>query len=93
MHRAWPGGGEEGRGGVVSPSAPTLSSLCPTEQCFNYCENNGVCQMSRDGVKQCRCPPQFEGAQCQDNKCSRCQEGKCNINRQSGDVSCMYVPR
>lgn len=82
-----------GTRGVISSSAPTLSPLCPTEQCFNYCENNGVCQMTKDGVKQCRCPPQFEGAQCQDNKCSRCQEGKCNINRQSGEVSCMYVPR
>lgn len=58
-------------------------------QCFDYCENDGVCQMTASGAKQCRCPPQFEGAQCQDNKCSRCQEGKCSINKQSGEVSCM----
>lgn len=48
--------------------------------------------MTASGVKQCRCPPQFEGAQCQENKCSRCQEGKCSINKQNGEVSCMYVP-
>lgn len=45
--------------------------------------------MTASGAKQCRCPPQFEGTQCQDNKCSRCQEGKCSINKQSGEVSCM----
>lgn len=48
--------------------------------------------MTASGAKQCRCPPQFEGAQCQENKCSRCQEGKCSINKQNGEVSCMYVP-
>lgn len=71
---------------------PTLALLSPAGQCFDYCENEGVCQMTASGVKQCRCPPQFEGAQCQENKCSRCQEGKCSINKQNGEVSCMYVP-
>jgi len=68
---------------------PTLTPPSPAGQCFDYCENEGVCQMTASGAKQCRCPPQFEGTQCQDNKCSRCQEGKCSINKQSGEVSCM----
>lgn len=68
---------------------PALTPPSPAGQCFDYCENEGVCQMTASGAKQCRCPPQFEGIQCQDNKCSRCQEGKCSINKQSGEVSCM----
>uniref|UniRef100_A0A7M4FXS6 LDL receptor related protein 1 n=1 Tax=Crocodylus porosus TaxID=8502 RepID=A0A7M4FXS6_CROPO len=62
---------------------------CQFRQCFEYCENEGICQLAPDGTKQCRCPPQYEGARCQDNKCSRCQEGTCNINKQSGDVTCV----
>uniref|UniRef100_A0A8C0GKY3 EGF-like domain-containing protein n=1 Tax=Chelonoidis abingdonii TaxID=106734 RepID=A0A8C0GKY3_CHEAB len=57
-------------------------------QCFDYCENEGVCQLAADGAKQCRCLPQYEGPRCQVSKCSRCQEGKCNINRQTGEVTC-----
>lgn len=80
-----------GSGTTSSPLGvlPTLTPWSPTGQCFDYCENDGVCQMTASGAKQCRCPPQFEGAQCQENKCSRCQEGKCSINKQSGEVSCM----
>uniref|UniRef100_A0A663N6E5 Prolow-density lipoprotein receptor-related protein 1 n=1 Tax=Athene cunicularia TaxID=194338 RepID=A0A663N6E5_ATHCN len=62
---------------------------CNQQVCTDYCLNNGSCTMTASGAKQCRCPPQFEGAQCQDNKCSRCQEGKCSINKQSGEVSCI----
>ena len=73
----------------ASMGLPTLTPPSPAGQCFDYCENEGICQMTASGAKQCRCPPQFEGVQCQDNKCSRCQEGKCSINKQSGEVSCM----
>uniref|UniRef100_A0A8C3UK36 EGF-like domain-containing protein n=1 Tax=Catharus ustulatus TaxID=91951 RepID=A0A8C3UK36_CATUS len=65
--------------GGVADVMPTLTPLSPTGQCFDYCENDGVCQMTASGAKQCRCPPQFEGAQCQENKCSRCQEGTASI--------------
>lgn len=84
------GWGHQLPSGGVSEGLPTLTSLSPhTGQCFDYCENDGVCQMTASGAKLCRCPPQFEGARCQENKCSRCQEGKCTINKQSGEVSCM----
>nr|XP_042700082.1 LOW QUALITY PROTEIN: prolow-density lipoprotein receptor-related protein 1 [Chrysemys picta bellii] len=65
-----------------------LGDRCQFRQCFDYCENEGVCQLAAGGAKQCRCLPQYEGARCQVSKCSRCQEGKCNINRQSGEVTC-----
>ncbi|OPJ89938.1 hypothetical protein AV530_004777 [Patagioenas fasciata monilis] len=47
--------------------------------------------MTAGGSKQCRCPAQFEGARCEDDKCTRCQKGKCNVNKQSGEVSCICL--
>lgn len=79
---------DRGRPGRVQGES-RRSPLLPAGQCFGFCENEGVCQLAPDGTKQCRCPPQYEGARCQDNKCSRCQEGTCNINKQSGDVTCV----
>uniref|UniRef100_H9H785 LDL receptor related protein 1 n=1 Tax=Monodelphis domestica TaxID=13616 RepID=H9H785_MONDO len=63
-------------------------NVCNNQKCFDYCENQGVCQMASDGTKLCRCTGQFEGPQCQVDKCSRCLDGTCTILRQSGDVSC-----
>ncbi|XP_037739600.1 prolow-density lipoprotein receptor-related protein 1 isoform X1 [Chelonia mydas] len=65
-----------------------LGDHCQYRQCFDYCENEGVCQLAAGGAKQCRCRPQYEGARCQVSKCSRCQEGTCSINKQTGEVTC-----
>lgn len=59
-----------------------------TGQCSGYCENSGTCQMAADGSRQCRCTAYFEGPRCQVNKCSRCLDGACAVNKQSGDVTC-----
>lgn len=59
-----------------------------TGQCSGYCENFGTCQMAADGSRQCRCTAYFEGPRCQVNKCSRCLNGACMVNKQSGDVTC-----
>lgn len=67
--------------GAFSPS-PTAG------QCSGYCENFGTCQMAANGSRQCRCTVYFEGPKCEVNKCSRCLQGACVVNKQTGDVTC-----
>ncbi|KAF7240345.1 Low-density lipoprotein receptor-related protein 1 [Varanus komodoensis] len=72
------------------PAAYT-GDKCEFRLCSDYCENNGVCHLTASGTHQCRCPPNFYGDRCQHNKCDRCLKGNCSINKQTGNVTCMWV--
>lgn len=90
------GGAQEGLGvvyrswTVLNPARWILRKvgLVVTGQCSDFCENFGTCQMAADGSRQCRCTVYFEGPRCEVNKCSRCLQGACVVNKQTGDVTC-----
>uniref|UniRef100_A0A8D0H854 LDL receptor related protein 1 n=1 Tax=Sphenodon punctatus TaxID=8508 RepID=A0A8D0H854_SPHPU len=71
--------------------AGIIGDQCQFRQCFDFCENKGVCQVTATEVRQCRCPSEFYGERCQHSKCDRCLKGKCNINKQSGNVTCICL--
>lgn len=65
-----------------------------TGKCDGPCDNGGTCMKSSDGSRQCRCPPQFIGNNCEVDKCHYCHNGKCiptNLYQPHGDVTCRYT--
>ncbi|XP_039602497.1 low-density lipoprotein receptor-related protein 1-like isoform X2 [Polypterus senegalus] len=74
------------------PSCQCLENFsgdkCQYRKCYNYCLNGGTCQLASNNTKLCRCPPQYDGELCKQNKCDRCKDGTCNLNKQSGEVTC-----
>ncbi|KAM3845339.1 prolow-density lipoprotein receptor-related protein 1 [Vipera latastei] len=66
-----------------------VGDKCQFRLCSNYCENNGVCHLTASGTQQCRCTTNYYGDRCQHDKCDRCLKGKCSINKQTGNVTCV----
>ncbi|ETE71786.1 Low-density lipoprotein receptor-related protein 1, partial [Ophiophagus hannah] len=66
-----------------------VGDKCQFRLCSNYCENNGVCHLTASGTQQCRCTTNYYGDRCQHDKCDRCLKGKCSINKQTGNVTCI----
>ncbi|XP_062904698.1 low-density lipoprotein receptor-related protein 1-like isoform X1 [Mobula hypostoma] len=61
---------------------------CQYNMCYNYCMNFGTCRINADGSARCICLPQFDGPKCEVDKCTVCHGGQCDVDKETGQVTC-----
>ncbi len=69
----------------------SLSFCLMADICHHYCVNSKGCTLSGSGHVECVCPTRYEGPKCETDRCLRCRGAPCNVDEETGDVTCKCV--
>ncbi|XP_078701573.1 prolow-density lipoprotein receptor-related protein 1-like isoform X3 [Branchiostoma floridae x Branchiostoma belcheri] len=83
---ACPNGGKLDGNSCTNVPAPSPEPT--TAPCEVVCFNGGTCIPNEQGNPKCKCPPNFHGPQCRQNKCNRycANNGRCQLNSMNKPV-------